>query len=200
MTKQFVTSIVGLIAVASLIASIEIVASIATQPETIAESKKPEKVVLLVEGVPQQVGEDPNEDFLITQALIEQGYFREDVPLSFELQDTLHTACTEFGVDYELMLALIERESQFQNVVGDGGDSVGYCQIQERWWGWLMEEIGADDLTDPVDNLRTGCAIMGHLLDRYGNERDALSAYNTGSPGHTEYASTVLAGAEKWVS
>ena len=200
MTKQFVTSIVGLIAVASLVAAVEIGASMATQPETIAESKKPEKVVLLVEGVPQQVEEDPNEDFLITQALIEQGYFREDVPLSFELQDTLHTACTEFGVDYELMLALIERESQFQNVVGDGGDSIGYCQIQERWWGWLMEEIGADDLTDPVDNLRTGCAIMGHLLDRYGNERDALSAYNTGSPGHTEYASTVLAGAEKWVS
>lgn len=200
MTKQFVTSIVGLIAVASLIASIEIGASIATQPEAIAESEKPEKVVLVVEGVPQQVGEDPNEDFLITQALIEQGYFREDVPLSFDLQDTLHTACAEFDVDYELMLALIERESQFQNVVGDGGDSVGYCQIQERWWGWLMEEIGADDLTDPVDNIQTGCAIMEYLLDRYGNERDALSAYNTGSPGHTEYASAVLAGAEKWAS
>lgn len=200
MTKPFVTSIVGLIAVASLVAAVEIGASIATQPEAIAESEKPEKVTLVAEEEPEQVGEDPNEDFLITQALIEQGYFREDVPLSFDLQDTLHTACAEFDVDYELMLALIERESQFQNVVGDGGDSVGYCQIQERWWGWLMEEIGADDLTDPVDNLQTGCAIMGHLLDRYGNERDALSAYNTGSPGYTEYASTVLAGAEKWVS
>lgn len=200
MTKQLVTSIVGLIAVASLVVAIEIGVSIATQSKTIAESKKPEKVVLVVEEAPEseRIGEDPNEDELITQALIEQGYFREDVPLNFELQDTLHTACDKFGVDYELMLALIEQESHFQNIVGDSGDSVGYCQIQEQWWSWLMEEIGADNLSDPVDNLRTGAAIMGYLIDRYGNERDALSAYNTGSPGHTEYASAVLAGAEKW--
>lgn len=35
----------------------------------------------------------PDENALIEAALVAQGYFREDVPLSFELQDALHTAC-----------------------------------------------------------------------------------------------------------
>ena len=143
-------------------------------------------------------GEDPNEGEYITEALVAQGYFREDLPLTYQEQDFLQSACEEFGVEYPLMLALIERETRFQNVAGDGGDSMGYCQIQERWWGWLMAEIGAEDLTDPQDNFRTGCAIMSYLSGKYGNTRDALSAYNTGSPGKTEYASAVLEAAENW--
>ena len=139
-----------------------------------------------------------DENALIEAALVAQGYFREDVPLTYQEQDYLQSACEEFGVEYPLMLALIERETRFQNVAGDGGDSVGYCQIQERWWGGLMEEIGAEDLEDPQDNFRTGCAVMAHLSEKYGNTRDALSAYNTGSPGKTEYASAVLEAAEKW--
>ena len=137
----------------------------------------------------------PDENALIEAALVAQGYFREDVPLTYQEQDFLQSACEEFGVEYPLMLALIERETRFQNVAGDGGDSMGYCQIQKRW---LMEEIGAEDLTDPQDNFRTGCAIISYLSGKYGNTRDALSAYNTGSPGKTEYASAVLEAAENW--
>lgn len=151
-----------------------------------------------VSAPPEEASEAPDEAELIDAALVEQGYFREDVPLTFEEQDFLHSACEEFGVEYELMLSLIYRETRFQNIVGDGGDSIGYCQIQPRWWGGLMEEIGAEDLTAPYDNFRTGCAIVAQLTERYGNVRDALSAYNTGAPGHTEYASTVLAGMEVW--
>lgn len=147
-----------------------------------------------------EAGEAPDEAELIDAALVEQGYFREDVPLTFEEQDYLQTACAEFGVDYELMLSLIYRETRFQNIVGDGGNSIGYCQIQPRWWGSLMEEIGAEDLTDPYDNFRTGCAIVAQLTEKYGNVRDALSAYNTGAPGHTEYAASVLAGMEVWTN
>ena len=139
-----------------------------------------------------------SENALIEAALVAQGYFREDLPLTYQEQDFLQSACEEFGVEYPLMLALIERETRFQNVAGDGGDSMGYCQIQERWWGWLMAEIGAEDLTDPQDNFKTGCAIISYLSGKYGNTRDALSAYNTGSPGKTEYASAVLEAAENW--
>ena len=147
---------------------------------------------------PEQVGEDPNEDDLITAALVEQGYFREDVPLTFEEQDYLQTACAEFGVEYDLMLSLIYRETRFQNIAGDSGDSIGYCQIQPRWWSGLMEEIGAEDLMEPQDNFRTACAIVAQLTEKYGNVRDALSAYNTGSPGYTEYAAAVIAGMGSW--
>lgn len=120
------------------------------------------------------------------------------IPLDVDLQEALFDACQEFNVDFSLMLAIIQRETKFSNITGDNGASVGYCQIQARWWRGLMAQIGAHDLTIPVDNFRTGCAIMAHLTGRYGNTRDALTAYNTGKPGTSQYANAVLASAEKW--
>jgi len=61
-----------------------------------------------------------------------------------------------------------------------------------------MEEIGTSDLSDPAQNVRTGCAVLGHLLGEYGAQRDALTAYNTGSPGTSSYAEETLARADAW--
>lgn len=124
--------------------------------------------------------------------LCEDTYLIAGHPLSFELQAMLYGACLEFGIDYDLALAVIEQETNFRNVTGDDGESVGYMQIQRKWWGDLMEEIGSEDLTDPEDNFRTGCAIIRELLDRYGSTEDALSAYNTGHCGSTQYSRSVF--------
>lgn len=110
----------------------------------------------------------------------------------------MHTACEEFGVDHALMLALIEQESNFQNVAGDDGRSVGYCQIQEKWWGRLMHEIGAEDLYQPYDNFRVSAAILAENTAKYGTVEDALTAYNTGKPGASTYSKAVMAAAERW--
>ena len=122
----------------------------------------------------------------------EDTYLRDDIPLSYELQALLYGACLEFEIDFDLALAVIEQETNFRNVAGDGGDSQGYMQIQRKWWKGLMAEIGAEDLTDPEDNFRTGCAILRQLMDKYGNIEDALSAYNTGRPGQTRYSREVM--------
>lgn len=120
-------------------------------------------------------------------------WYKEDIPLEPELQKALWDACQEFGVEYPLALAVIEQETQFRSFVGDGGNSLGYMQIQPRWWNELMEQIGATDLTDPTDNFRTGCAILRELLNQYGGSvTDALTAYNTGHPGRSAYADEVL--------
>lgn len=144
--------------------------------------------------------EEPDEDALIEAALLEQGYFREDIPLSYDLQDALHTACEEFDVEYSLALAVIEAESNFTNVTGDSGESVGYFQIQPRWWNGLMAEIGVDDLTDPAQNFRTGCAILELLVEQYDGDTDAaLTAYNVGrDTGDRTYANKVLGAAGRW--
>ena len=138
------------------------------------------------------------EDERIEAALLEQGYYRDDIPLTYLEQDYLHTAADEFGVDYHIMVALIEQETDFRNIFGDGGNAYGYCQIWPKWWGGLMVDIGTDDLTDPYDNFRTAAAILNHLTAEYGDIENALTYYNTGAPGKSEYASEILANAEKW--
>lgn len=141
--------------------------------------------------------EDPLEAEKIEQALLEQGYFREDVPLSFMDQDFLHTACAESGVPYALALAVIEKETGFRNVVGDDGNSTGYMQVQEKWHWDRMERLGVDDLSNPFGNMRVGCDFLAELLGKYSLE-EALTAYNSGKPGKSEYAQKVISYYEKW--
>lgn len=187
--------------VAGVVCSFSLLAEMGHTADKVEWSRRavPAPVVDAVAQEPD-TGEDPAEDILIEAALLAQGYHRDDVPLSYELQDALHTACQEFGIRYELALAVIERETSFTDTTGDGGESVGYFQIQPRWWGELMAEIGVDDLTDPEQNFRAGCAILDQLIQRYGNERDALTAYNSGRPGESEYASAVLEAAGRWAT
>lgn len=136
----------------------------------------------------------PPEDFeneKIEAALYETGYFRADVPLDAELQSQLRAACEESGVEYELMLAVIRKETGYRNVMGDGGNSYGYCQVQPRWHKARMARLGVTDLMDPYGNFRVACDYMAELLSRYDTE-NALTAYNSGHPGHSEYAATVM--------
>ena len=124
--------------------------------------------------------------------MVEDGYLRDDLPLDYETQMLLYGACLEFRVDYDLALAVIEQETGYRNLTGDGGESAGYMQIQRKWWSGLMDEIGTEDLNRPEDNFRTGCAILRQLLDKYGNTEDALTAYNSGRPGSSRYSRSVL--------
>lgn len=146
----------------------------------------------------EYITEVSEEDTKIETTLLEQGYLRDDIPLTYEEQDYLYAACTEFDVEYPLMLALIEKETDFRNISGDNGNSTGYCQIQIRWCKDLMDEIGAEDLWNPYDNFRTACALISQYTEKYGSVENALSAYNTGKPGKTNYADTVLANMKKW--
>ena len=57
------------------------------------------------------LGEDPMEAEKIEAALLEQGYFSEEIPLSYDLQDVMRTACAEYGCPYPLALAVAEVES-----------------------------------------------------------------------------------------
>ena len=158
-------------------------ASLPAQDRPVMVSAVPAAPVVTVAPTVAKVPEEPE-----TPA-----WYIEDLPLDRELQKALWDACQEFEIDYALALAVVEQETNYQNLIGDGGASVGYFQIQPRWWGELMERIGADDLTDPVDNFRTGCAVLQELLLRYdGSVADALTAYNSGHPGQSDYAEAVM--------
>ena len=135
--------------------------------------------------------EETTEEVVATEhAAIDLAIYR-DVGLDYELQTALYTVCEESGVDYDLALAVIWRESTFRNIVGDDGNSLGYMQVQPRWHQGRMEKLGVTDLMDPIGNFRTGCDYLAELLACYPVEQ-ALTCYNTGKPGHNQYARDVI--------
>lgn len=105
---------------------------------------------------------------------------REDIPLDADTQRLLYRACDETGVPYELALAVIRQETNFQNIVGDGGNSIGYMQVQEKHHRDRMEHLGVEDLTDPYSNFLTGCDYLAELIAREKGLVWALMAYNGG--------------------
>lgn len=126
--------------------------------------------------------EEPMRPEDVVAELVAQGYYRDDVPLDYELQGYLHLACQEAGVPYALALAVIQKETNFQNLYGDDGASEGYMQVQRKWHYDRMERLGVTDLMDP---------------GRYPTQ-EALTAYNSGGPGYNRYSYTVMGYYEEW--
>lgn len=134
-------------------------------------------------------GEDPDEDALITAALEEQGYFRADVPLDYELQDVLHTAAEANGVPYHVALGLIYVESRFQ-ADADNGTSYGLCQLNRDYFQSGLK---------PAENIEAGMEYLGSLIERYGDLSAALCSYHDGhDTGRRGYSNAVLEAAGKW--
>lgn len=135
------------------------------------------------------VDEDPDEDALITAALEEQGYFRADVPLDYELQDVLHTAAEANGVPYHVALGLIYVESRFQ-ADADNGTSYGLCQLNRDYFQSGLK---------PAENIEAGMEYLGSLIERYGDLSAALCSYHDGhDTGRRGYSNAVLEAAGKW--
>ena len=111
---------------------------------------------------------------------MERDPVRDDIPLDAETQLLLWQACEETGLTYELALAVIWKETNFRNVIGDGGDSYGYMQAQPRWHGDRMERLGVTDLMDPYSNFLVGCDYLAELAEKDRGIQWMLHAYNGG--------------------
>lgn len=134
--------------------------------------------------------EDPAEQSLIDDALVELGYFREDVPLIYELQDVLHTECEKACVPYEMALGLIQTESNFCSDAVSPHGCYGLMQLNPIYF--------PSGLTD-AENIKAGIQHLGDLIDRYGDTAAALTAYHAGrDTGDRGYANAVLDAAEEW--
>lgn len=107
----------------------------------------------------------------------------DPVPISqLETNNHIDKMAKRYGLDSRIIKALIEEESGWvTSAEGDNGNSIGLMQIQERWHKDRMKRLGVTNLYDSEQNITVGCDILSELLNKYGNYRDALSAYNSGN-------------------
>ena len=79
-----------------------------------------------------EFAQPPAENEPKAKPVVEQSHYCDSIPLTSEEQDWLWAACEEFDVPYALALGLIEKETEFRNLIGDDGTSTGYMQIIPR--------------------------------------------------------------------
>lgn len=116
-----------------------------------------------------------------TQVALEQHIY--EIPLSPELQNSVMELADQYGLSYELVLAVIMTESSGRtDTVGDGGDSVGLMQIQPKWYGELIAKTGLS-VDKPAENVELGILILrGFMEENDGSLDKALKQYNSGNP------------------
>ena len=109
-----------------------------------------------------------------------------------EFLRTLDYEAVRAGLDRQLVLGLIQVESNFRKYAVSSAGARGYMQVMPFWSG-VIGDGDARKLFDMRTNLRYGCVILRHYLDiEKGDLFLALGRYN-GSRGRDTYPNAVLA-------
>jgi soluble lytic murein transglycosylase-like protein len=116
--------------------------------------------------------------------------FVKDPEQRFKLLRSVHREAKRADLKPDLVLALIEVESHFNQYAISRVGAQGLMQVMPFW----KNEIGrpTDNLTDLNTNLRYGCRILQFYLKKeQGNWMNALARYN-GSYGKYWYPERVM--------
>jgi soluble lytic murein transglycosylase-like protein len=162
-------------------------------------------------GLPAQADPevDPELKALLRKAAFESDSFRDHFDAQVWLMDmsqrlerklpdheyritllkNIHYEATRAGLEPELVLAVIQVESNFNPFAISTAGARGLMQVMPFW----LKEIGkpGDNLFRVETNLRYGCTILRYYLDREKGDRvRALARYN-GSTGQRWYPARV---------
>lgn len=101
------------------------------------------------------------------------------------------------GLDVSLVLGLIQVESNFRKFAVSSVGARGYMQVMP-FWTRVLADGDAGKLFHLQTNLRFGCVILRHYLDRErGDVFMALGRYN-GSRGKPQYPNAVFVSQRLW--
>jgi soluble lytic murein transglycosylase-like protein len=122
---------------------------------------------------------------------------RLDLTTRQELLQTVWYESKRAGLETSLVLGLMQVESAFRKHAVSVVGARGYMQVMP-FWSRLIGDGDAGKLFHMQTNLRFGCLILRHYLDREnGDLFMALGRYN-GSRGRAEYPNSVLAAKRRW--
>jgi soluble lytic murein transglycosylase len=90
-----------------------------------------------------------------------------------------------YDLDPALLAAVIYQESKFKADARSKSGAIGLMQLlPDTAKGIAIHTGGAkfrvEDLYNPEINVRYGAWYLRHLFQKYGDEQDALAAYNAG--------------------
>lgn len=120
-----------------------------------------------------------------------------DWPSRKEFLQTAWYESKRAGLDVSLVLGLIQVESNFRKFAVSSAGARGYMQVMP-FWTRVIGDADPAKLFHMQTNLRFGCVILRHYLDRErGDLFLTLGRYN-GSRGRAPYPDAVFANQRLW--
>jgi soluble lytic murein transglycosylase-like protein len=122
---------------------------------------------------------------------------KPDFQMRVEFLQTVWYESKRAGLDTTLVLGLIQVESAFRKHAVSPVGARGYMQVMP-FWASVIGDGDVSRLFHMQTNLRFGCVILAHYLEREkGNTFMALGRYN-GSRGRDVYPRAVDQAAQHW--
>ena len=117
-------------------------------------------------------------------------YERLRYPLAY--QQIVRGHARHYRLDPALLAAVIYQESKFRPDVRSSSGAVGLMQLLPATAKGIALHTGGtrfrvSDLTNPEINVRYGAWYLRHLMEKYGDEKTALAAYNAGQQNVDEW-------------
>lgn len=119
--------------------------------------------------------------------------FAEDSPIELynewddELKRYTQEICTDYNVEYPLVLAVIYNESRFQSGLThqntNGTTDYGLMQVNEVNYEWLHENLDIDSMSDLLDDrvgIECGVALLAYHTEYTEDPALGLLRYQTG--------------------
>jgi soluble lytic murein transglycosylase-like protein len=120
-----------------------------------------------------------------------------DWPTRKEFLQTVWYESRRAGLDVSLVLGLVQVESNFRKYAVSSAGARGYMQVMP-FWARVIGDSDPAKLFHMQTNLRFGCVILRHYLDREaGDLFMTLGRYN-GSRGRAPYPNAVFANQRLW--
>ena len=93
----------------------------------------------------------------------------------------IHRAAQKYDLDPELLESIIKAESGGNPGAVSPAGAKGLMQLMDT----TAEEVGVKDVFNPEENILGGAKYLRRMMDRFGDVKTALAAYNAG-PGTVE--------------
>lgn len=129
-------------------------------------------VATTVASAPATVADAPSQIVAAADQVREQ-FFRKQIPFG----GIIYSEARKNDLAPELVAAVVHTESSFVPTARSNRGAVGLMQLAPRTGRWL----GADNLSDPAQNIQAGAKYLRYLTDRFGGDQQkAIAAYNAG--------------------
>ena len=103
----------------------------------------------------------------------------------------VNALCDDYGVNYEMVKAVIQTESSWDHKAVSESGAIGLMQILPST-AWDEFKTPKEDLFDPYVNVTVGIKYLAHLNQHFDDMDATLTAYSHGPTVTRKYSSSYI--------